>query len=128
MTDREATLRKLAVGDMFHGRSPNSASLICLITAIDNSTIYARRITTQDDHQFNRRTGIELGDVPSRIDCVAPFPAVLYEVFLEMDRKGQVLAKMFRNGVEPGLDKYKLTPSEHRALLVIDEHIEANQI
>lgn len=128
MNDREAALRNLAAGDMFHGRSPNGASLICLVTAVDDSTIHARRITTQDDHQFDRRTGIELGDVPSKIDCAAPFPSDLYDVFLEMDRKGQALAEMFRNGIEPGLDKYKLTPVEHRALLIIDEHIEANQI
>ena len=64
MTDRETALRSLAMGDIFHGRSPNGASLVCLITSVNDSTIYARRITTQDDLKFDRRTGIELGDVP----------------------------------------------------------------
>ena len=128
MSDREAALWNLGVDDMFHARSPNGASLICLVTSIDDQTICARRITTQDDHQFNRRTGIELGNVPSRIDCAAPLPPDLYEVFLEMDQKGQVLAGMFRNGIEPGLDKYKLSPAEHWALLAIDHHLQANPI
>jgi hypothetical protein len=121
-------LRSLGVGDMFHGRSPNRASLICLVTSVSDDTICARRITTQDDLQFDRQTGIELGDAHSRIDCVAPFPPDLYEVFLQLDRKGQALADMWRNGIDPGLDQYKLTPDEKRALLVIEEHISANPI
>ena len=128
MEYRETALRSLSVGDMFHGRSPNGASLICLVTSITGDAIRARRITTQDDLQFDRRTGIELGDVPSRIDCVAPFPPDLYDVFLELDRKGQVHADMWRTGIEPGLDRYRLTPEEKRALLVIEEHISANRI
>ena len=128
MSDRVGALRNLAEGNIFHGRSPNGASMICVVTSVSNTTIYSRRITTQDDHQFDRRTGIELGEVPSRIDCVAPFAPDIYDVFVEMDRKGQVLARMFRSGAEPGLDKYKLTAAEHRALLAIDEHVAANRI
>jgi hypothetical protein len=128
MKNRETALRSLAVGDMFHGRSPNGASLICLVTSVSDNIIYARRITTQDDLQFDRRSGIELSEVRSRIDCVAPFPADLYGVFLELDRKGQVNANMLRNGIKPSLDQYRLTPEERRALLVIDEHISANPI
>jgi hypothetical protein len=45
-----------------------------------------------------------------------------------LDQKGQVLAAMFRNGVESGLDKYKLTPEEKDALLFVDEHIAAHRI
>ena len=128
MSDRNTALRGLGVGDIFHGRSPNGASLICLVTAITETAIYARRITTQEDIQFDRNSGIELGDVPSKIDCVVPFPPDIYDVFVEMDRKGRVLAEMFRSGIEPGLDKYKLTPAEHRALLFVDDHVQANQI
>ncbi len=128
MTDRESALRSLRVGDMFHGRSPNGASLICLVTAVSDNTIHARRITTQDDLQTDRRTGNGLDDVGRRIDCVEPFPPDLYDVFRELDRKGQVHADMWRNGIDPGLDQYRPTPEEKRALLVIDEHISANRI
>ena len=128
MNEREKALQRLAVGDMFHGRSPNGASLICLVTSVTENTIYARRITTQDDRRFDRQTGMSLDDVHSRIDCAAPFPPDLYDVFLELDRKGQVHAAMLRNGIRPGLDQYRLTPEEKRALLVIDDHIAANPI
>lgn len=129
MTDREAALRSLAPGDMFHGRSPtNRASLICLVTEVNDSTIFARRVTTQEDYQFDRQTGVALGDVPSKIDCVAPFPADVYDTFLALDRKYQSLLAMERSGIEIDLDQLKLTPAEHRALLFVDDHLEANPL
>ena len=60
MADRETGLRNLAVGDIFHARSQNGASLVCLVTGVDDSTIYARRIHTQDDVLFDRGTGFEV--------------------------------------------------------------------
>ena len=125
MPDRESALRNLAVGDIFHGRSPNGASLVCLVTAVDNETIDARRIHTQDDLRFDRRTGIELGEVKSRIDCVAPLPLDIYNVLVAMDRKGQALAAMFRSGVEPDPEQYKLTDAEKKAGRLLTAHIEA---
>ena len=74
MADRATALQSLAVGDIFHAQSSNGASLVCLITAVDNGTIYARRIHTQDDVQFDRSTGFEVGKPHTRIDCIAPFP------------------------------------------------------
>jgi hypothetical protein len=126
--DRAAALSNLAAGDMFHGRSPNRASLICLVTAVTKSTIFARRITTQDDLEFDRQTGISLDDIESRIDCVAPLPPDIIEVFLNLDRKYRAFQELDRTGAEPDLSRYKLTPEEHRALLAIDDHIEANPI
>jgi hypothetical protein len=128
MADRETALRSLAVGDIFHGRSPNGASLVCLVTSVTESTIRARRVTTQDDIEFDRQNGIELGDVRSRIDCVEPFPADIHDVFLELDRKYQAFREMDRNGVEPDAEQYKLTAPEKRALLFIDEHVSSNPI
>lgn len=128
MTDRRTALRNLSVGDIFHGRSPNGASLVCLVTALTDSTIYARRIPTQDDLEFDRNTGIDREDMQSRIDCVAPFPPDIHDTFMELDRKYQKFGKMRRRGVEPDLEQYKLTPEEHRALLFIDEHLSANPI
>ena len=128
MTDRVAELRKLGLGDMFHSRSPNGASLTCLVTAVDDDTISARRITTQDDHQFNRRTGLSLGDDHSRIDCVAPLPPDVYGTLLAMDRRGQEIAALFSNGIRVPNERYRPTLEERRALDLVDEHVAANSI
>jgi hypothetical protein len=71
--DRETALRNLSVGDIFHARGSGPASLVCLVTAVDDGTIYARRIHTQDDLQFDRTTGVQLGKVHTKIDCVRRF-------------------------------------------------------
>lgn len=126
--DRETALRNLAVGDMFHGRSPNRASLVCLVTDVTDGTICARRVTTQQDHQFDRKTGIELGEVPSRIDCVAPFPSDVYEAMVALDQRYRKLLQMERDGVELDLRQARWTPEERRAFQLLDEHIEANPI
>jgi hypothetical protein len=128
MNDREHALQRLRVGDIFHGRSPNGARLICLVTAVAASAIFARRITTQDDHQFDRRTGTELGGGHGRIDCVAPLPSEIHEVLVLHDRKGQVLAEQYRNGIEPDHRQYRLTSEERHAFQLLDEHVEANLI
>ncbi len=129
MTDRETALRRLGVGDLFHGRSPtNRASLICLVTSLSDSTIFARRVTTQEDLQFDRKTGIKRGDVPSRIDCVAPYPPDIYDAILALDRRYETLLQMERNGVELDLKQARLTPEEKRAFRAMHEHIAANPI
>ena len=128
MDDREAVLRGLGVGDIFHARSPNGASMVCLVTAVTDTTIFARRIHTQDDHQFDRPTGIELGEQNGRIDCVVPLPSEAHDVLTAMDKKGQRLAALFRSGVEPDPAEYKLTDAEKEAGRFISAHIKANQI
>ena len=128
MTDRERALRGLGAGDIFHGRSPNGASLICLVTAVTEGTIFARRITTQDDHEFDRQSGTELGERRGRIDCIAPLPPNVHEILLALDRRGRSVAEMYRNGIEPDPDQYKLTSAEREAFRALDEHIAANRI
>jgi len=128
MTDRETALRGLGVGDIFHARSPNGASMVCLVVAVSGSTISAQRIHTQDDHQFDRRTGVELGEQNGRIDCVAPLPPDVHGVLVAMDEKGQRLAAMFRSGVEPNPEEYQLTDADKKAGRLLTAHIEANQI
>jgi len=128
MTDRETALRVLAVGDIFHARNPNGASMVCLVTAVSDTTLFARRIHTQDDHQFERRTGIELGELNSRIDCVAPLLPDVHDVLVAMDEKGQRLAAMFRSGVKSDPKEYRLTDAEKRASRLLDDHIAANLI
>jgi hypothetical protein len=99
-----------------------------LVTSVSDSTIYARRITTQDDLKFDRQTGIELGEVKSRIDCIVPLPPDIHNLFLELDQKYQAFREMERNGVEPDAEHYRLSAAEKRALLFIDEHISSNPI
>ncbi len=129
MADREAALRTLAVGDIFHGRSPNGASLVCLVTAVSETTIVARRIPTQEEGlEFDRRTGVKLGTANTRIDCVAPLPPEVKDVLLARDQKGRRLAAMWRNGIKPGLDQYRLTEADLRASRLFREHVAANPI
>jgi hypothetical protein len=99
-----------------------------LVTALDDHTIYARRITTQDDMQFDRTTGLEKGRGRGVIDCVEPFPPEIQAAFRGLDRKYQMFAEMRRKGDEPNPEQYKLTPEELHALLSEDEHISANPI
>ena len=101
MPDRETALRNLAVGDIFHAWSSNGASLVCLVTALDDDTIYARRIHTQDDERFDRNTGFEVGKVHTKIDCVTPLPPDIHSIFVGMDRRYQ--------------DAYAQIPSGHRS-------------
>jgi hypothetical protein len=126
--DRETALRNLAVGDIFHARSRNGASLVCLVTALDGGTIYARRIHTQDDEQFDRKTGFEVGKQHTRIDCVTPFPPDIQNIFLAMDQKYQELMALVRQGIDLTLDQTKMTADEKRASLAIDQHVAANSI
>jgi hypothetical protein len=126
--NRENALWNLAVGDIFHARSPNGASLVCLVTALDDGTIYARRIHTQDDERFDRKTGIECGKGQTKIDCVTPFPSDIESIFLGMDQKYQELMALVRQGVQLSLDQTRMTADEKRGGLSIDRHVAANTI
>lgn len=128
MASNRAAIRYLAVGDMFHARSSNGASLVCIATALDDVTIYARRIHTQDDLKFDRATGFELGSNHTKIDCVTPFPSDIQKTFVDMDRKYQALYKLVRKGVDPDIAEWKLTPDEKRAHLSINSHTAANPV
>jgi hypothetical protein len=128
MTDRETALRKLTVGDIFHAQSRNGASLVCLVTALDDDTIYARRIHTQDDERFDRNTGIEVGKQYTSIDCVMAFPPDIQNILLAMDRKYQGLMALVRQGIDLTLDQTRMTADERRAYGFLDEHIAANPI
>jgi len=128
MTDRAAALSKLVVGDIFHAQSPDGASLVCLVTAVDDGAIYARRIHTQDHVRFDRTTGLRIPSGRTRIDCVTPFPPDIHDIFLKLDRKYSEHAQLFRRGLEPEAEQRKLTAEERRANLSIDDHVAANRI
>jgi len=89
MTQREVVLRRIAVGDLFHGRpGEGTASFICLALQVRDKTIFARRITTQSVHEFDRTTGVEnVDNNPVVIDSVAPLPGDIRDILLGLDRK-----------------------------------------
>jgi|ERR1700733_1701359 hypothetical protein len=122
MPDREALIRNIKVGDIFHAESPNGASMICLATAVDQTTIHARRITTQDDFEFDRTTGVGQSArrrVPCTINSVAPLPPEIHNVFLGLDHR-------YRTSNDP--ERNKLSQAEIDAILYIDKYYPANPI
>src|SRR5579862_1198505 len=122
MIDRKASLRPLAVGDIFHAKSPNGASLICLTTSIDDTTIHARTVTTQIDLQFDRETGVAQWGydmVPCTIDSVAPLPPEVHAVLIGVDNK-------FRMERDPM--RLKLSDAEKRALVFVSSHYPMNPL
>jgi hypothetical protein len=125
MFDRKTLLAKLDIGDIFHAESPGGASLICLVLSVDQTTIKARRVTTQENLEFDRRTGVTVADnegVPCVIDSVAPLPAKIHDVFLELDRKYQ----KYRPDRDP--ERFKLTDAEKKALLFVGPHYASNPL
>ena len=129
LADTKGALQNLVVGDIFHARNPNTgASLVCLVTRLDEGTIYARRIHTQDDVRFDRNTGLRLGKGHTKIDCVAPLPTDIRNIFLNMDSRYQDAYALVRRGVEVDPRGARLTSEERRAHRFLDEHIAANPI
>jgi hypothetical protein len=123
MFDRETQLAKLDIGDIFHAESPSGASLICLVLSVGQTTIQARRVTTQESLKFDRRTGVTVADdegVPCVIDSVTPLPAEIHDIFLELDRKYQ----KYRPDRDP--ERFKLTDAEKKALLFVGQHYASN--
>jgi hypothetical protein len=111
VTEREATLRKLDAGDVFHATAPNGASLICLTLRATKFSIHAKRITTQSHHAFDPVTGMEQSEpIPSIIDSVARLPPDILEALLGLDR-------VYSRGWQE--EHHKLTSEEKRALLFI---------
>lgn len=89
MTDREAALKEIAIGDIFHasirGRT-DGPSYICLALQVRDHAIFARRITTQSVHWFDRATGAEIDDARLVIDSVAPLPDDVRDIMFSIDR------------------------------------------
>jgi len=126
MADRKTLLGRLEVGDIFHAEYPgHTVSLICLVVAVSEVTIRARRITNQKYLEFNRRTGVELGKKKTLavIDSVAPLPPEIYNVMLDLDRKSALgLEEKHLSKIEPFSD------AERKALLFVGHHYPANPL
>ena len=111
---RKTLLQRLVVGDIFHAKTRNGASLICLVTRLNKTQIEARTVTTQKTVRVDRGTGHgKLGAerVACSVDSVAPLPVAIHNEMLGIDRK-------FR--LAQSLEALRLTNSEKNALLFID--------
>lgn len=107
-------LQRLVVGDIFHAKTRNGASLICLVTRLNKTKIEARIVTTQKEVRIDRNTGLgKLGAerVACFVDSIAPLPVAVHNEMLGIDRKFRLAQN------EAAL---KLTSSEKKALLFID--------
>ena len=86
MNNREAALRRLSVGDIFHASvKGDGPSYVCLALQVRKDAIFARRMTTQSVHWFNRITGVEIDDDRIVIDSVAPLPEDISEIMRGLD-------------------------------------------
>jgi hypothetical protein len=83
-----------------------------LTVSVTYAAIQARRVTTQEYFQFDRRTGLEICDDGrvSRIDSVAPLPLAVLNVILGIDRKCRLLQES---------EQAKLTDAEIKALVYV---------
>jgi|SRR5580700_4214148 hypothetical protein len=129
MLDRKALIGNLDVGDIFHAEYPNGASCVCRVLSVNEATIHARRMTTQENLEFDRQTGIERvndGQAQAVINSVAPLPTEIHNVFLALERKyGQIQPEDWDG---PDLERFKLTEAEKKALLFVGPHYSANRL
>ena len=86
MMDRETALKKIAVGDIFHASLQPSGgpSYPCLALQVREDRIYARRMSTQSVHWFDRRTGVDVDDNRIVIDSVEPLPEEIHEIMTSL--------------------------------------------
>ena len=120
MFDWTRPLSRLVVGDIFNAECPNGASLICVVEAVTDDRIKARRITTQDHLEFDRLTGATLGyKVPCTINSVAPLPVEIHNVMLGLDRKMRLQG-------DP--EKYRLNKEEIQAIHFVNAYYPANPL
>jgi hypothetical protein len=132
MTEREIALRRIAVGDIFHAciRSADGPSYVCLTLQVRDAAIFARRMTTQSVHWFDRATGVEVDDERVTIDSVAHLPSEIHTIMLGIDRLFHEAE--YRRAEEPDWkpaeDHFHLTKDQIRALGVIAEFYPAHPL
>lgn len=124
MIDRKEVLSNLVVGDIFHATSAKGTKLICLVTAVTDTAIHARTMTTQFLLKVDRQTGkgevkSVIETVPCTIDSITPLPVDIHNIMLGLDRKSRL---------ERNEERAKLTKDEIRALLFLDDHYESNPL
>ncbi|MDA3877126.1 MAG: hypothetical protein PF483_08555 [Halothiobacillus sp.] len=111
-------LRELNPGDIVHAKPPWGASLICVITSIDNISIHTRVVTTQFEYSFGLSNGLSLPPESEDwgIDSIARLPEEIHNVMLGLDKKFQTLRLESFGG------ESVLTEEERRALLFVADY------
>ena len=129
MLDRKTLIGNLDVGDIFHAEYPNGASCVCRVLSVNDAAIHAKRMTTQENFEFDRHTGIERvndGQAQAVINSVTPLPPEIHNVFLALERKyGQIQP---RDWDGPDLERFKLTEAEKKALLFVGPYYSSNRL
>jgi len=129
MLDRKTLIGNLDVGDIFHAEYPNGASCVCRVLSVNDATIHAKRMTTQENLEFDRHTGIEKvndGQAQAVINSVAPLPPEIHNIFLALERKyGNIQPEDWDN---PDLERFKLTEAEKKALRFVGPHYSSNPL
>jgi len=129
-SDRETLIDNLDVGDIFHAEYPNGAKCVCLVLSVTDAAIQARRITSQENLEFDRQTGIEKasnGMELAIINSVAPLPAEIHNLFLALNQKyGAVHGQ--NDIFEKNPEYFKLSEAEKKAFRFIDMHYSANPL
>ena len=120
MANHRSKLHCLVPGDILHAECPNGASLICLVEAITNGKIEARRVTTQDHVSFDLETGHTADDdeVRCTIDSIMPLPVDIHNVLLGLDRKMRLCTG----------DAFRLSQQEKDALKFLEDFYPAHPI
>lgn len=130
MTDRETALQKIAVGDIFHANGTNGASFLCLALQVRENAVFARRVTTQSVHWFDRMTGLDQDNPKIVIDSVAPLPDDIREIMLGLDLKYREIE--YRHAEDPDWDppegSSRLTQEQIRAFKFIADFYPAHQL
>lgn len=130
MLDRKTLIGTLDIGDIFDAEYPNGAKCICLVLSVNDTTIQARRVTSQENLEFDRHTGIEMvndGQAQAVINTVAPLPPEIHNVFLELDRKyGAVHGQ--KEIFEQNPEYFRLSEAEKKAIRFLDSHRASNPL
>ncbi|KPH09371.1 hypothetical protein CO657_18365 [Rhizobium acidisoli] len=121
---REQRLSVLLPGDIFHADDDERCiPLTCIVVGLDDDTIFARRLTTQENLTFDRRTGeISGSDAGYRgaITSIEPLPADNHATLIGLDRRYRLASR--------STDNTKLTQAEKDTLLFLPGHYESHPI
>jgi len=131
MTDRKVLIGNLAAGDIFHARAPNGASIICVVLSVSDNAIRARRVTTQEEMEFDRQAGkavVGKQGIVCVIDSVAPLPSSVHKIFLALDEKCAAIMAMDEQTRFEDLERLKLTEPEKKALDFVHSHYASNPL
>jgi hypothetical protein len=115
-TSWENPRTNLLPGDIFHADEPGGASLICLVTRVDEDLVEARTLTTNVRFIFERETGKSIwssNGMSGNIDSIAPLPPEIHNILLGLDRKLRL---------ERDLERVKFSEAEKSALLFVSRY------